>query len=300
MTKPELARHTGPASFAQDRLLQGAVIVACLFHGLLLATTFTAPSPPRAAMQDIAIAVHVSPQKVTEADFIAQADQQGAGVLRNIHRMTSPDQQVASMDQQQVAEQLDQQTEKQSQARTASAQVLVTTLSWQKQARNLEHEQQAQTSKSSSPDLAQQAMIAALEAQYARRKQEYTRKTNVHTVDSVSARADDTAAYMTRFTQKVEQLGNQHYPLAARARHLHGEVRLMVVLMPSGHIRAIRLLQGSGHRILDEAAKDSVRQAAPFGPFDQKMKHYTELRIIRTWRFSENMDELHIGQEAAN
>lgn len=296
MSKDGLAAPTGAASFAQDRLLQGAVLVACLLHAVLLATSFVAPHPPRAAMQDIAIAVHLSPQKVTDADFIAQNDQQGAGVLRNIHRMTSPDQQIAPMDQQEVAEQLALQTEKQSQARTASEQVLVTTLSWQKQARNLEREQEAKTQVSSSPDVAQLAMIASLEAQYAKRKQEYTHKTNVHTVDSVSARADDTALYMSKFTQKVEQLGNKHYPLQARAQHLHGEVQLMVILMPNGHIRAIRLLQGSGYRILDEAAKDSVRQAAPFDPFDQKMKSYTELRIIRTWRFSENMDELQIGQ----
>lgn len=296
MTKQLLAHHADPVSFAQDRLLQGAVIVACLFHAILLATTFISPNPPKAAMQDIAIAVHLSPNKVEDADFIAQADQQGAGVLRNIHRMTSPDQQAAAIDQQEVAEQLAMQTEKQSEARTASEQVLVTTLSWQKQARNLEREQEAKTQVSSSPDLAQMAMIASLEAQYAKRKQEYTHKSNVHTVDSVSARADDTALYMTKFTRKVEQLGNKHYPNQARAQHLHGEVQLMVILMPNGHIRAIRLLQGSGYPILDEAAKDSVRQAAPFGSFDKKMKAYTELRIIRTWRFSENMDELQIGQ----
>ena len=171
MTKQGITRHIGPASFAQDRLLQGAVVVACLLHVALLATTFVAPNPPKAAMQDIAIAVHLSPQKVTDADFIAQADQQGAGVLRNIHRMTSPDQQAASVDQQEVAEQLELQTEKQSQARAASEQVLVTTLSWQKQARNLEREQEAQTRVSSSPDIAQLAMIASLEAQYAKRKQ---------------------------------------------------------------------------------------------------------------------------------
>ncbi len=296
MTKQLVPRHGGPDSFARNRLLQGAVMVACLLHGALLATTFTAPNSSRSAMQDIAIAVHLSPQKVKDADFIAQADQQGAGVLRNIHRMTSPDQQVASVDQQEVAEQLAMQTDTQSQARTASEQVLVTTLSWQKQARNLERQQQARTQVSSSPDMAQQAMIASLEAQYAKRKQEYTHKTNIHTVDSISARADDTALYMTRFTQKVEQLGNKHYPQEARANHWHGEVQLMVILMPNGHIRAIRLLQGSGYGILDEAAKDSVRQAAPFGPFDKKMKDYTELRIIRTWRFSENIDELEIGQ----
>jgi len=60
----------------------------------------------------------------------------------------------------------------------------------------------------------------------------------------------------------------------------------MVILNAEGGIRAIRLIESSGHAILDEAAKASVRRGAPFGPFDAKMKKdISELRIIRTWRF---------------
>lgn len=273
----------------------GAIGIAVFLHVLLLSMSFMTPPPPQIAMQDIAVAVHLSPDKVKKADYLAQADQQGAGVLRNVHKMTSPSQQAAAVDQQEIAEQLNLQSEQESQQRTTSEQILVTTLSWQKEARNLEREQEAKAQASSSPHLAQVAMIASLEAQYAKRKQEYSHKTNVHTVDSVSAQADNTAAYMTKFTQKVEQLGNKHYPAEALARQLHGDVQLMVILLPNGHIRAIRLLKSSGHAVLDEAAKDSVRQAAPFGGFDAKMKEFSELRIIRTWRFSEKLEELEVA-----
>lgn len=68
----------------------------------------------------------------------------------------------------------------------------------------------------------------------------------------------------------------------------------MVILTPNGKIRAIRLLQTSGKSVLDEAAKSSVRQAAPFGKFDKGMGKFTELRIIRTWRFSSKHDELEV------
>lgn len=54
---------------------------------------------------------------------------------------------------------------------------------------------------------------------------------------------------------------------------------------PNGGIRAIRLIEGSGHSLLDEAAKASVRKAAPYGAFDKNMKDISELRIVRTWRF---------------
>ena len=247
MAKQAVHQRIMAADFWRDSVWMSAITSAVLLHVLLLFMSFKTAPPAQVAMQDIAIAVHLSPEPVKKADFIAQADQQGAGVLRNVHKMTSPSDRAAAVDQQEIAEQLNLQTEQDSQQRSASDQVLVTTLSWQKEARNLEREQETKAQESSSPHLAQVAMIASLEAQYAKRKQEYTHKSSIHTVDSISARADNTASYMNKFTQKVEQLGNKHYPSEARAKHLNGDVQLMVILMPNGHIRAIRLLKSSGH-----------------------------------------------------
>ncbi len=61
----------------------------------------------------------------------------------------------------------------------------------------------------------------------------------------------------------MEFYGNRYYPEAAKQQRLAGEVRLMVILNASGGIRAIRLIDSSGHEMLDEAAKASVRKAAP-------------------------------------
>ena len=90
---------------------------------------------------------------------------------------------------------------------------------------------------------------------------------------------------MEKFREKVEFYGNRYYPEAAKQQQLRGEVRLMVILNSNGGIRAIRLIESSGSSLLDEAAKTSVRKAAPFGLFDAKMKDISELRIVRTWRF---------------
>ena len=278
----------------KDPVWRMAAVVAVLLHVLLLSVSFVAPPAEHAVMQEITMAVHLSPQKVDNADFIAQADQQGAGSLHSQHRMTSPDRQPAERDQQQIADNIHASPQKQQQAAQVAEQVLVTTLSWKEHSRNEERKAQAKKQQSNSPDLARVAMIATLEAQYAKRKQEYSRKTNIRTVDSVSAKGSPEAAYMDRFRQKVEQLGNKHYPEEARSRNLHGDVRLMVILTPNGKIRAIRLLQTSGSGVLDEAAKSSVRQAAPFGKFDKQMKDVPELRIIRTWRFSAKHDELDV------
>ena len=128
-------------------------------------------------------------------------------------------------------------------------------------------------------------MVASLEAQYLQHQQNFSRQQNIKTVDGIQAKQDISAAYLEKFRQKVEFYGNRYYPDAAKAQRLAGEVRLMVIVNRKGGIRAIRLIDGSGHSLLDEAAKTSVRKAAPFGYFDQGMKDISELRIVRTWRF---------------
>ena len=64
----------------------------------------------------------------------------------------------------------------------------------------------------------------------------------------------------------------------------------MVIISNNGNIKAIRLLESSNSTILDEAAKQSVRQAAPFGQFTKDMKDIVELRLIRTYRYSDKVD----------
>ncbi len=161
--------------------------------------------------------------------------------------------------------------------------LLMTTLSWQKQAED--NQRKKAMEEMNSQFQAKAAMVASLEAQYLQRQQNFSRQQKIKTVDGIQAKQDVSAAYLEKFRQKVEFYGNRYYPEAAKQQRLAGEVRLMVILNASGGIRAIRLIDSSGHEMLDEAAKASVRKAAPFGGFDTKMKDISELRIVRTWRF---------------
>jgi len=159
----------------------------------------------------------------------------------------------------------------------------MTTLSWQKQA--AENQRKKAMQELNSQFQAKAAMVASIEAQYLQRQQNFSRQQKIKTIDGIQAKQDNTAGYMEKFRQKVEFYGNRYYPEQAKAQNLAGEVRLMVILNSNGGIRAIRLIESSGHAMLDEAAKASVRKAAPFGAFDAKMKDISELRIVRTWRF---------------
>ncbi len=58
--------------------------------------------------------------------------------------------------------------------------------------------------------------------------------------------------------KKLDDAG-QFYPQEAIARGLEGEVLVLIVIDESGHVSGARVEQGSGHRILDDAALRAVR-----------------------------------------
>lgn len=267
----------------KDPIFTGALGLAAVLHLTVLTLQFAMPQESDVMTKEIAVSLRPSESKVDDADFLAQADQQGSGKFREAHRMATD--MPAPMVDQAAGEQRQETLEKMQQKRELNFEekVLMTTLSWQKQAE--ENKRKKAVDEMQSQFQAKAAMIASIEAQYLQRQQNFSRQQKIKTIDGIQAKQDNTAAYMEKFRQKVEFYGNRYYPDAAKQQRLAGEVRLMVILNSSGGIRAIRLIDSSGHAMLDEAAKTSVRKAAPFGGFDAKMKDVSELRIVRTWRF---------------
>lgn len=271
------------AHWWQDSVLLGGFVIAALVHVVLLSLHFNMPEPSEAASKEIAISIRPSEQKVDQADFLAQADQQGSGKFREAHRMSSElpaqnEESTTGAQQLKTEERLQQQRELQFEEK-----VLMTVLSWKKEAEQNKRKKALEDLQSQFQ--AKAAMVASLEAQYLKRQQNFSRQQRIKTVDGIQAKRDASAAYLDKFREKVELYGNRYYPEVAKQQGLAGEVRLMVILNSQGGIRAIRLIESSGHSVLDEAAKDSVRRGAPFGRFDANMKDISELRIVRTWRF---------------
>ena len=63
---------------------------------------------------------------------------------------------------------------------------------------------------------------------------------------------------VSQHLKKLNDAG-QFYPPEAIARGLEGEVLVLIVIDESGRVTAARVEQGSGHRILDDAALRAVR-----------------------------------------
>lgn len=96
----------------------------------------------------------------------------------------------------------------------------------------------------------------------------------------------DFAYYLDAWRRKVERIGQLNYPAEARAEGLAGTLRVRVSIAADGALNDVRVVEGSGHAVLDAAALRIVRLAAPYAPFSPAMRAATEvLEIERTWQF---------------
>lgn len=273
-----------------DRL-SFTLFLALVVHGLLiLGITFKLPDPETTSQTiEITLANHKSAKAPEQADFLAQHNQEASGTEEKAQQLTTEraadfaDTQIRDINpapQQQAAtprEREDQtviNTREQSDFSTRIEQSPDVS-NEQEQREGLEEDQPIIT-----------AEIASLQAKLDRQRQEYAKRPRIRTLTSVSTQASYDAKYLHDWSTKVEQIGNQNYPQEALARRLTGSLRLSVALNPDGTIYEIKILQSSNHGILDEAARQIVRLAAPFAAFPPEIRRQSDrLEIIRTWNF---------------
>lgn len=134
------------------------------------------------------------------------------------------------------------------------------------------------------------AAIARLEAQIDRRLDEFSKRPRKVQIGT-RAREHRFAQYAEDWRQKVERIGTLNYPDAARGR-LYGNLVLTVSIRADGTVERIDVDRSSGHDVLDKAAIEIVRMAAPYAPFPPDIRADTDIiEITRTWSFT-NSDQL--------
>src|SRR5699024_4491626 len=130
------------------------------------------------------------------------------------------------------------------------------------------------------------AEIASLEAELAFERQQYAKRPRVSRQNTMATKRDISAWYRDAWRKKVERIGNLNYPEEARRQGLYGSLRVLVIIRSNGSIERMNILESSGQPILDKAALNIVRLAAPFAPFTGELAaNYDQVEIIRTWRF---------------
>lgn len=130
--------------------------------------------------------------------------------------------------------------------------------------------------------------IASLQAQLDLRRQAYAKRPRRYTILSAATKKSHDALYLDAWRRRIEAVGNINYPSEARRQQIYGSLRMLVALLPTGEIDEIQILQSSGYSILDQAAIEIINLAAPFQPFPEAMRAEADiLEIIRTFRFHE-------------
>jgi len=173
-----------------------------------------------------------------------------------------------------------------------SATKVETQTAQQAAAKVAQSENQQSLSKQNINDITAAALeMDRLEALIAKQQDEYQKRPKRK---FIGARAKEYryAMYVDAWRQQVEKVGNLNYPQAAKNLKLYGQLQLTVSIKADGTIETIELNRSSGHKILDEAAKQIVRMAAPYKRFPEDVRKETDiLSITRTWTFTKE-DEI--------
>ncbi len=267
----------------RDRLSFTLFLAAALHAALILGVGFSSSVNMESSPTiEITLAQFSDPDEPEDAEFAAQANQQGSGTEAELLEMTT-DQEADFQDN--VFQDVAAETLPATEAQLLEKRELLTSLVNPEDAVPTEDEMPLPPTETqvtqNYEELARE--IASLEARIARERQALAKGPRVKTLTSVSTKTADEAAYLNMWRQKVERIGNANYP----AGDLHGDLRMLVVINWDGNLEDLKILKSSGHRSLDEAAMRIVRIASPFQDFPVEMrKKYDQLQIIRTWKFS--------------
>ncbi len=275
-----------------DRLSFTAFLAVVLHVALITGIGFAMPEPVATPPSlEIILAQRSQETEPEEADFLAQANQQGSGTLQE--KRTPTTDQVADYHEAEVQETVAPEAPPPvpEQALPERQTITSTSAAPDRLAISEEAEQRPEPEQPDSQEMLRRSLeIASLEARFEMQRQEYARNPKILRLTSASTRKTRDAWYLEAWRRKVEMVGNLNYPEEARRNRIYGSLRLMVSLQPDGHVKEIRVLESSGHRILDDAAIRIVRLAQPFAPFPKDLRDEVDIiEIIRTWKFARTL-----------
>jgi protein TonB len=97
------------------------------------------------------------------------------------------------------------------------------------------------------------------------------------------------AMYYDKMRRTIEYQGTLNFPEAAGER-LYGQLTMVISLDSQGQLLSTEVARSSGNPLLDERAVAIVRNAAPFGRFNRKMRAQADQIVVVT-RFNFSRDD---------
>ena len=107
---------------------------------------------------------------------------------------------------------------------------------------------------------------------------------------SADTRESVIAAYLDDWKRRIEGVGASYLPQLGDLTNITGSPTLMVRIDVSGELAEAVIRKSSGSTILDLAALDILRQASPFNPFPAEVSaEYDTVRFEYKWLFAEQL-----------
>lgn len=282
----EATTRPAPGPGSGDRFGATLALSAILFGVLILGVGFALDSAaPVAPTLDIILTETRSDTPPEDADFIAQANNQGGGESERAERPR--EEQLAPVPKPEpgispeplVAQAPPPEPE-------PVARLLSTTAPSPDRLPAPEDQRDTEAEPlPSGQELIEQSLEMARLAAEIERHQELLAKRPKRKFVSASTREYEYAAYLRAWVAKVERVGNLNYPDEARRRGLSGRLVMTVAVRRDGTIEDVLINRSSGLGVLDQAALRIVRLAEPYPPLPETKEQVDVLHITRTWQF---------------
>ena len=281
-----IMNSNGNGTWMQDRFMVCLVMATGLHALLLLGISFGVtlnPSPRLADTLDVVLVKWRSETDPDDADYLAQASQQGGGETTEKSRPSQP-----------VSGQLP--TQQDGRDSLQSTPALPVPEQEQREIVALDNQSETALEKTSveQPDteqpsaarlMRQSLEMASLQPELSRQR-EWQSKLPRREFISANTREYEFASYMSAWVSKVERVGNMNYPMELRRKKLHGDLVLTVGINQNGTVESVDIMRSSGIREVDQAAVDIVQIAGPYSPLPDNITNRVDiLHITRTWRF---------------
>jgi protein TonB len=275
-----------------NETLRNALIVSILVHALIIfGLKFKMPDVKEIKMPPKAIDLVNSKSKTkpTKADTLAQANLDGGG--NTDAKVRAKSNLPSTKDSMEVIAQEEAQAQQRVKELEAQTKTLMTQLKAKKaiaQAEEPKPEKKAQADVAGVMEAALKTsqLEAQLEAQIAKELKAYQQRPK-RTFIGARTQEYRFAGYVEEWREKIEKVGTENFPEAAKQKKLYGQLQLTVGIKSDGSIESIEMNKSSGHRILDAAAERILQLSAPFKPFPPEIRKDTDvLHITRTWTFT--------------
>ncbi len=275
-----------PPAIGESSRLGATLVLSALVHAMLvLGIGFAAEdAAPMVPTLDVILSQTRTELTPAQADFLAQANNQGGGEHDRSTRPTAPQAGPLPQPEDGLA------------PRPLRAQTPAPSPPPDARVISSIRAEEAVPTAQPTPDVAPAPLppgqekiardieMARLAAEIQLRSQQYAKRPKRKFV-SASTKEYAWAQYLRGWVDRVERVGNLNYPDEARRRRIGGLVVISVGVRRDGSVESTRIIQSSNIPMLDNAAIRIVQLSAPFEPLPKTREDPDVLHVTRTWQF---------------